>query len=79
MNLQVLADGMFPAVVGADGVGVAQDGRRVYFALLEAPNGTMAETTVVRSRQCIDLPVGIDYVTATAIANPGMSVWAALK
>jgi NADPH:quinone reductase-like Zn-dependent oxidoreductase len=72
------ADRMFPAVAGADGVGTTQDGRRVYFVLPEAPNGAMAEMTVVRSRQCIDLPSGIDDVTAAAIANPGMSAWAAL-
>ncbi len=72
------ADGIFPAVAGADGVGTTQDGRRVYFVLPEAPNGAMAEMTVVRSRRCIDLPSGIDDVTAAAIANPGMSAWAAL-
>jgi len=71
-------DGMFPAVAGADGVGTTHDGRRVYFVLPEVPNGAMAEKTVVRSRQCIDLPTGIDDVTAAAIANPGMSAWAAL-
>jgi NADPH:quinone reductase-like Zn-dependent oxidoreductase len=73
------ADGKFPAVVGADGVGITQDGRRVYFALPEPPNGAMAETTVVRHEQCIDLPAEIDDVTAAAIANPGMSAWAALE
>jgi NADPH:quinone reductase-like Zn-dependent oxidoreductase len=72
------ADGMFPVVAGADGVGVTQDGRRVYFVLPEAPHGAMAEMTAVRSSQCVDLPVGIDDVTAAAIANPGMSAWAAL-
>jgi NADPH:quinone reductase-like Zn-dependent oxidoreductase len=72
------ADGRFPAVAGADGVGVTQEGRRVYFVLPEAPNGALAEKSVVRARQCIDLPAGIDDVTAAAIANPGMSAWAAL-
>jgi NADPH:quinone reductase-like Zn-dependent oxidoreductase len=72
------ASAIFPGVVGADGVGTTQDKRRVYFVLPDAPNGAMAETTVVRSRQCIDLPAGIDDVTAAAIANPGMSAWAAL-
>src|SRR5580692_2077777 len=62
------ADGIFPAVAGADGVGVTQDGRRVYFVLPEGQNGAMAKTTVVRSRQCIELPAGIDDVTAAAIA-----------
>jgi hypothetical protein len=37
------SSGIFPAVVGTDGVGVTQDGRRVYFAMPEAPNGAMAE------------------------------------
>lgn len=72
------ADGIFPAVAGVDGVGVTADGRRVYFVLPEAPNGAMAEKTVVASRQCIDLPAEIDDVKAAAIANPGMSAWAAL-
>jgi NADPH:quinone reductase-like Zn-dependent oxidoreductase len=72
------AHGIFPAVAGADGVGTTQDGRRVYFVLPEAPNGTMAETAVVRSSQCIDLPIEINDVTGAAIANPGMSAWAAL-
>lgn len=72
------ADGIFPAVVGADGVGITQDGRRVYFVLPEAPYGAMAETTTVRVEQCIEVPPKIDDVTAAAIANPGMSAWAAL-
>jgi NADPH:quinone reductase-like Zn-dependent oxidoreductase len=72
------ADAIYPAVVGVDGVGTTRDGRRVYFALPEAPKGAMAEKTAVRSEQCVDLPAGIDDVTAAAIANPGMSVWGAL-
>jgi NADPH:quinone reductase-like Zn-dependent oxidoreductase len=38
----------------------------------------MAEQTVVRSAQCLPLPEGLDDVTAAAIANPGLSSWAAL-
>jgi NADPH:quinone reductase-like Zn-dependent oxidoreductase len=68
----------FPSVVGADGVGVTRDGRRVYFLLPEAPHGAMAEKTTVRSAQCIEVPSEIDGITAAAIANPGMSAWAAL-
>jgi NADPH:quinone reductase-like Zn-dependent oxidoreductase len=66
-------------VVGIDGVGRLDDGQRVYFALPRAPFGSMAETTVVASAQCIALPDDLDDVTAAAIANPGMSAWAALK
>src|SRR5271169_2121610 len=71
--------GSLPAVVGIDGVGRTQDGRRVYFVLPEEPFGGMAEKAAVRMTQCIPLPADVDDVTAAAIAIPGMSSWAALK
>jgi NADPH:quinone reductase-like Zn-dependent oxidoreductase len=70
--------GDFPAVAGADGVGITQDGRRVYFVLPEAPFGALAEICPVRTSQCVELPDSLDEITAAAIANPGMSAWAAL-
>jgi len=72
------AAGVFPAVAGADGVGMAQDGRRLYFAMPEAPFGALAEFCPVHARRCVELPDGLDDITAAAIANPGMSAWAAL-
>ena len=39
----------------------------------------MSEKTVIRPSQCVSLPDDLDDVTAAAIANPGMSAWAALK
>jgi NADPH:quinone reductase-like Zn-dependent oxidoreductase len=72
------SDGGFPLVAGSDGVGVMQDGRRVYFVLPEAPFGSLAEFCPVRSNQCVNLPDALDDITAAAIANPGMSAWAAL-
>jgi NADPH:quinone reductase-like Zn-dependent oxidoreductase len=60
-------------------VGRLDDGRRVYFALPQAPFGSMSERTVIRPSQCVSLPDDLDDVTAAAIANPGMSAWAALK
>lgn len=72
------AEGRFPAVAGVDGVGSTESGRRVYFVLPEAPYGSLAEKSLVRTKQCIDLPNSLDDVTAAAIANPGMSAWAAL-
>jgi NADPH:quinone reductase-like Zn-dependent oxidoreductase len=72
------SSGRFPFVVGIDGVGRLDDGRRVYFVLPRAPYGSMAERTVVPTAQCLPLPDGLDDVTAAAIANPGMSSWAAL-
>jgi NADPH:quinone reductase-like Zn-dependent oxidoreductase len=66
-----------PFVVGVDGVGRLDDGSRVYFALPRAPYGSMAEQTVVPAGQCLPLPDDLDDITAAAIANPGMSSWAA--
>ncbi len=67
-----------PFVVGIDGVGHLEDGSRVYFALPKAPFGSMSEKTVIPHSQCVSLPDDLDDVTA-AIANPGMSAWAAFK
>jgi NADPH:quinone reductase-like Zn-dependent oxidoreductase len=72
------ASGALPAIAGSDGVGVTQDGRRVYFILPSAPSGAMAETACVRSGFCVPVPEDIDDVTAAALGNPGMSAWAAL-
>ncbi|MGO8790536.1 MAG: quinone oxidoreductase family protein [Terriglobia bacterium] len=73
------SSGQPPFVVGVDGVGRLDDGRRVYFVLPRAPFGSMAETTVIRPSQSVSLPDDLDDVTAAAIANPGMSAWAAFK
>jgi len=72
------SDGVFPAVAGTDGVGVTEDGKRIYFGLPEAPFGALAERSLVGTQHCIPLPDDLDDVTAAAIANPGMSAWAAL-
>lgn len=72
------SSGAFPFVPGIDGVGLADDGRRVYFVMPEAPHGALAEQTLVRADRCIDLPDGLDAMVAAATANPGMSSWAAL-
>jgi NADPH:quinone reductase-like Zn-dependent oxidoreductase len=72
------AEGIFPSVPGADGVGRTKDGRRVYFVLPEAPYGALAEKSLVRREQYVPLPDDLDDEIAAAIANPGMSAWAAL-
>jgi NADPH:quinone reductase-like Zn-dependent oxidoreductase len=71
--------GSLPAVVGIDGVGRTQDGRRVYFVMPEEPFGGMAEKVVVRKERCIPLPDDVDDIAAAAIAIPGMSSWAAFR
>jgi NADPH:quinone reductase-like Zn-dependent oxidoreductase len=73
------SSGELPFVVGIDGVGRLDDGRRVYFTLPKAPFGSMSEKTVIPPTQCVSLPDDLDDVTAAAIANPGMSSWAAFK
>jgi NADPH:quinone reductase-like Zn-dependent oxidoreductase len=72
------SESAFPAVAGTDGVGLTGDGRRVYFALPEAPFGALAERALVNLERCVPLPEELDDVTAAAIANPGMSAWTAL-
>lgn len=72
------ANDEFPFVVGVDGVGRLDDGSRVYFALPRSPFGSMAEFAVADARLCLPLPDELDDFTAAAIANPGMSSWAAL-
>jgi NADPH:quinone reductase-like Zn-dependent oxidoreductase len=72
------SSGAFPRIAGADGVGTTQDSRRVYFVLPDPPNGALAEFCPISRRRLIDLPDSLDDITAAAIANPGMSVWAAL-
>jgi NADPH:quinone reductase-like Zn-dependent oxidoreductase len=67
-----------PFVPGVDGVGLLPDGRRVYFAFPPAPVGSMAERVAVKSAYTVLLPNNVDDITAAAIANPGMSAWAAL-
>lgn len=68
-----------PAIPGVDGVGVLDDGQRVYFGLVRKPWGTMAERAAVPRHMCIPIPDGLSDVEAAAIANPGMSSWVMLK
>lgn len=72
------AGNQFPFIPGVDGVGTTRDGRRVYFVMPEAPFGAMAEQTVVDPERTLPVPEMLDDVAAAALANPGMSCWAAL-
>ncbi len=67
-----------PLIPGVDGVGRDPDGRRVYFAFPTGPYGSMAERTAVPARLTTPVPDGVSDAAAAAIANPGMSSWAAL-
>jgi NADPH:quinone reductase-like Zn-dependent oxidoreductase len=72
------SEASFPFVPGVDGVGTLPDGRRVYFAFPKRPFGAMAERVAVRDNLWVPLPDDLDDAIAAAIANPGMSSWAAL-
>lgn len=67
-----------PTIPGMDGIARLADGRRVYTGAV-APYGMMAERTLISTRGLVELPPGIDSVTAAAVPNPGMSAWAALE
>jgi len=71
-------DGRLPFGVGIDGTGTLPNGQRVYFAFPEAPWGSMAQFAPVALQHCLPLPDALEDVTAAAMANPGMSAWAAL-
>lgn len=68
---------VLPCVPGVDGVGLL-NGKRVYFAFPRETYGAMAEYCPVPTVNCVAVPDDVDDVTAAAIANPGMSSWAAL-
>jgi len=71
--------GELPMVPGVDGVGMLEDGSRVYVTFARKPWGTMSERTVAPRVRLLRLPDGVDDLQAAAIANPGMSAWLSLK
>ncbi|MEG3126318.1 zinc-binding alcohol dehydrogenase family protein [Pantoea cypripedii] len=68
----------YPFITGIDGTGYLSNGDPVYFLAFNAPWGSMAERTQVPAGSIIPLPETLDPVLAAALANPGMSSWAAL-
>lgn len=69
---------VLPVVCGMDGVGLLEDGTRIYFAGARPPYGAMAQRTVVSRHHCFPLPEDVDDVTAAALINPGVSAWLTL-
>jgi len=62
-------------ICGVDGVGVLDDGTRVFCGGCRPPYGMMAEQTVVSRAWCLPVPDGIDDDTAAALPNPALSSW----
>jgi NADPH:quinone reductase-like Zn-dependent oxidoreductase len=71
--------GELPMIPGVDGVGMLEDGTRVYFGFARRPWGTMCEHTVAPRGRCLTIPASLDDAVAAAIANPGMSAWLSIK
>ncbi|GFG54256.1 alcohol dehydrogenase [Mycolicibacterium agri] len=71
-------DLQLPAVPGFDGVARLDDGRRVYTSAV-ARYGTMADRTLVNPNAVVEVPEGVDSVTAAAVPNPGISAWTSLE
>ncbi len=64
-----------PVVCGLDGVGVLDDGTRVFCGGPRPPYGMMAERTVVSRVRCMPIPDAVDDVSAAALPNPALSSW----
>jgi len=67
-----------PAVCGIDGVGVLDNGTRVFCGGCRPPYGMMAERTVVARVRCLPIPDEVDDATAAALPNPALSSWLSL-
>ncbi len=79
MGKHYSSQGPFPLVAGADGVGITKTGQHIYFALPRSPFGTLAEKSLANRRGLVvEVPDGLTDIQAAALANPGMSSWAAL-
>lgn len=71
--------GKLPMIPGIDGVGVLDDGRRVYFVADEDLPGPMAEKAIIDPRRMLPLPAGADVKAIAAAMIPAMSAWLALR
>jgi NADPH:quinone reductase-like Zn-dependent oxidoreductase len=65
-----------PVVPGLDGVGLLEDGSRVYFSSFRPPFGAMAERAAATWH--VPVPEGLDDTLAAAIVNPAISAWVPL-
>ena len=80
---QVVAAGInfaapYPYVTGIECVGRTEDGRRVYVAPTNPPNGSLAEYTVIPAPRAIAIPDGLSDEQALGIGTAGTTAWLAL-
>jgi len=68
-----------PSVVGTDGVGRLEDGRRVFFDETVAPYGSIGEKALVPADRLLDVAEGVEDVVAAALGNTALAAWLALS
>jgi NADPH:quinone reductase-like Zn-dependent oxidoreductase len=68
-----------PSVVGTDGVGRLEDGRRVYFDVVVPPFGSMGERALADADALFDVPDDLDDAVAAALSNTALGAWLALS
>jgi NADPH:quinone reductase-like Zn-dependent oxidoreductase len=64
-----------PVVTGREGVGVLENGQRIYAG---STSGFMAEKAIISGSKYILIPDSVDDVTAAALPNPALSAWFSL-
>ncbi len=69
------SDSQLPTVCGVDGVGVLENGTRVFCGGARRPYGMMATLSVVPRTWCVPVPEGVDDCIAAALPNPALSSW----
>lgn len=75
-HYSVEAAGSQPKIIGGDGIGLLEDGTRVYAV---GATGMIAERVVIEKNRMVKLPDGIDDATAAALPNAVMGSAMALR
>lgn len=65
-----------PAIVGSDGVGITEDGKRVYAT---GSSGMFAEKALISTTNFVEIPEGLDWATAAALPNAVLGAVMPLK
>lgn len=68
-----------PYTPGLEGIGITEDGRRVWFDRPMYPVGSLAETCCVNPATAIDLPDGVEPHEAIPFGVAGMAAWLPLE
>ncbi len=68
-----------PSVVGSEGIGTLEGGRRVYFSSAVAPFGSVAARALIAAGEAIDVPDGVEDAPAVAFGIAGTAAWLALE